>query len=102
MSEYYGAISIASNILSIIGYFPEIYSMVYNVEVKITTKIWVIWIASGGLGVTYGVCINNPYVIISNCISTSMCLIVFIVKKWRKIKEAKIPSEIEVGDSEII
>jgi hypothetical protein len=53
MSDYYGAISIASNVLGIIGYFPEIYSMVYNVEVKITTKIWVIWIVSGGLGVTY-------------------------------------------------
>ena len=95
MSEYYGAISITSNILSIIGYFPEIYSMMYNVEIKITTKIWAIWIASGFLEITYGACIKNPYVIMTSCISTGMCLIVFSVKKWRK---TKIPSEIEVEE----
>lgn len=99
MSEYCGAISIASNILCVIGYFPEIYSMIYNVEVKITTKIWVIWIASGGLGITYGACIDNPYVIMSSCINTWMCLIVFSVKKWRKaIKTSEVEenNELEV------
>ena len=95
MSEYYGAISITSNILSIIGYFPEIYSMMYNVEIKITTKIWGIFIASGILGIAYGVCIDNPYVIMSSCIGTGLNLITFSVKKWRK---SKIPSEIEVEE----
>jgi hypothetical protein len=31
-----------------------------------------------------------------------MCLIVFSVKKWRKIKEANTPNEIKVDDTEII
>lgn len=75
--------------------------MIYDVEVKITTKIWIIWIVSGGLGISYGVCIDNPYVTISNCITTSMCLIVFSVKKWRKAKEVNTPREIE-KDTEII
>jgi hypothetical protein len=92
MSEYYGVISIASNVLGIIGYLPEIYSMIYNVEVKVTTKIWAIWITSGGLGITYGACIDNPYIIMSSCINTGMCLIVFSVKKWRKAKKT---SEVE-------
>lgn len=65
-----GAISIASNVLSIIGYFPEIYSTIYDIEVKNTTTIWVIWGLSGILGTTYGVCIENPYVITSSCIGT--------------------------------
>jgi hypothetical protein len=97
MSEYCGVISIASNVLGIIGYLPEIYSMIYNVEVKVTTKIWAIWIASGGLGITYGVCIDNPYVIMTSCISTGMCLIVFSVKKWRKaIKTSEVEDNIEL------
>ena len=95
MFEYYGLISIASNVLSIIGYFPEIYSMIYNLETKITTKIRAIWIGSNILGVAYGVCIKNPYVIMSSCIFTGMNLIVFNLKKWRK---ANTPSEIEVEE----
>jgi hypothetical protein len=92
MSDYYGALSIASNVLSIVGYFPEIYSMMYNVECQ---NMWAIWIASGGLGITYGACIDNPYVIMTSCISTGMCLIIFSVKKWRKAKNAANLMEIE-------
>ena len=57
--KYYGIISIASNILDIIWYFPEIYSTIYDVEVRITTKIWAIWILSGILGITYGITIEK-------------------------------------------
>jgi hypothetical protein len=89
MSDYYGAISIASNVLGVIGYFPEIYSIIYDLEVKITTKIWIIWIVSGGLGITYGACIHNSFVIISNCITTCMCLIVFSVKNGEKQKRQR-------------
>jgi hypothetical protein len=84
MSEYYGAISIASNVLGIIGYFPEIYATIYDVEVKITTKIWAIWMVSSFLGITYGVCIDNPYIIMSSFVGTGMNLILFSLKKWRK------------------
>jgi len=74
--------------------------MIYNVEVKVTTKIWAIWIASGGLAITYGVCIDNPYVIMSSCISTGMCLIVFSVKKWYKAKtKAKETNTSEVEEN---
>jgi len=83
--NYYGLISIASNILGIIGYFPEIYSTIYDVEVKITTKIWGIWILSGFLGISYGIIIDNPYVIMSSCIGTGLNIILFGIKRWKAI-----------------
>ena len=89
-SDYYYIISVTSNVLGIIGFFPEIYSMIYDVEVKITTKIWAIWIVSSLLGITYGVCIENPYVTMSSCIGTGMNIILFSVKKWKAQKMQKI------------
>ena len=90
MSEkYFGYISIASNILSIIGYFPEIYSTIYDVEVKHSTKTWVIWILSSILGISYGVCIENTYVIMTSCIGTGLNIVVLYLKrcKLRNIEE---------------
>jgi hypothetical protein len=84
-NNYYGLISIISNILGIIGYFPEIYSTIYDIEVKITTKIWAIWVISGLLGISYGVCIENPYVIMSSCIGTGLNIILFSIKQWKAI-----------------
>jgi hypothetical protein len=78
-----GAISIASNVLAIIGYFPEIYSSIYDIEVKNTTTIWVIWGLSGILGTTYGVCIENPYVIMSSCIGTGLNVLLIIIKRCK-------------------
>ena len=83
--NYYGLISVVSNILGIIGYFPEIYSTIYDIEVKITTKIWAIWVLSGLLGITYGVVIENPYVIMSSCIGTGLNIILFGVKRWKAV-----------------
>jgi len=85
-SVYYGIISITSNVLGIIGYLPELYSTLYDVEVKITTKMWIIWIGSGFLGISYGVCIENPYVTMSSSIGTGMNIILFCVKKWKAQK----------------
>lgn len=90
MSEkYFGYISIASNILSIIGYFPEIYSTIYDVDVKHTTNTWVIWILSSILGISYGACIENQFVIMTSCIGTGLNIVVFSLKQWkrRNIKE---------------
>jgi len=83
--NYYGFISVASNALGIIGYFPEIYSTIYDVEVKPTTKIWAIWILSGLLGISYGVCIENPYVIMSSCIGTGLNILLFSIKHWKRM-----------------
>jgi hypothetical protein len=93
--NYYGLISIASNILGIIGYFPEIYSTIYDVEVKITTKIWAIWVISGLLGITYGVVIENKYVIMSSCIGTGLNIILFGVKRWKAVVILRITEPIE-------
>lgn len=81
---YYGIISVFSNALGIIGYFPEIYSIIYDLEVKITTTVWGIWILSGGLGILYGGCIDNPYVIMSSCTGTGLNILVFVLKSMKK------------------
>ena len=76
----YEILSIISNILCIIGYFPEIYSNIYDVEIKVTTKIWLIWILSGFFALTYALYINDTYVIISSTTSFSLNIIVFSLK----------------------
>jgi hypothetical protein len=76
----YEVLSIISNILCIIGYFPEIYSNIYDVEIKVSTKIWLIWILSGFFALTYALCINDTYVIISSATSFSLNIIVFSLK----------------------
>ena len=81
---YYGIFSIIANILGIIGYFPEIYSIIYDVEVKITTKIWCIWILSGVFALTYAISINDAYVIMSSVVGLSFNVIIFSLKT-RKI-----------------
>jgi lipid-A-disaccharide synthase-like uncharacterized protein len=77
---YCGVFSIIANVLGIIGYFPEIYSITYDVEVKITTKIWSIWIISGLFALTYAICINDAYVIMSSVVGLSFNLIIFSLK----------------------
>jgi hypothetical protein len=77
---YCGVFSIIANVLGIIGYFPEIYSIVYDVEVKITTKIWCIWVLSGLFALTYAICINDDYVIMSSVVGLSFNFIIFSLK----------------------
>jgi uncharacterized membrane-anchored protein YitT (DUF2179 family) len=81
---YCGVFSIIANVLGIIGYFPEIYSLIYDVEVKITTKIWCTWILSGLFALTYAICINDAYVIMSSVVGLSFNLIIYSLKT-RKI-----------------
>jgi len=95
MSEYYGILSIASNVFCVLGYLPEIYSMVYDVELKITTSVWAIWIFSGLLSISYGICIGNTYIIISTSITTGMNIVVFGVKEWRKSVDEVVDEVVE-------
>jgi len=93
---YCGVFSIIANVLGIIGYFPEIYSITYDVEVKTTTKIWSIWIVSGLFALTYAVCINDAYVITSSVVGLSFNLIIFSLKTRRLyIISQKADQEIE-------
>jgi hypothetical protein len=102
MSVNYGAISISSNVLAILGYFPEIYSTIYDVEVK-TTFTWIIWGLSGILGISYGVCIENPYVITSSCIGTGLNILLVGVKHWKlgRLEKNESEPEYEIDNPEL-
>jgi hypothetical protein len=78
MYEY---LSIVGNILAVIGYLPEFYSLWSNVEIKITTSIWVIWISSGGFSVAYAVTTGDVFVIVNTSICLGMNILMFVAKK---------------------
>ena len=78
MYEY---LSIISNVLVVLGYLPEFYSLWFDVEIKVTTSIWVIWITSGGFAVAYAITVGDTFVIINSSICLGMNTLMFISKK---------------------
>jgi lipid-A-disaccharide synthase-like uncharacterized protein len=83
----WGILSIIANGFGIIGYLPEIYTIIYNKKISITTHIWAIWVVSGFFALGYAVVINDPYVIMSSCVSLSLNFITLTVKYWRRRHE---------------
>ena len=77
----YEFLSIISNVLVVMGYLPEFYSLLYDVEIKVTTSIWVIWITSGGFAVAYAVTVGDTFVIINTSICLGMNTLMLIAKK---------------------
>jgi hypothetical protein len=77
----YEFLSIISNVLVVMGYLPEFYSLLYDVEIKVTTSIWVIWITSGGFAVAYAVTVGDTFVIINTSICLGMNILMLIAKK---------------------
>jgi lipid-A-disaccharide synthase-like uncharacterized protein len=94
----WGILSIIANGLGIIGYLPEIYTIIYNKKISITTHIWAIWMVSGFFALSYAMVIKDQYIIISSCISVSFNLITFTVKYWRRGHEErmKIMNDIDI------
>jgi len=78
MYEY---LSIISNVLVVLGYLPEFYSLWFDVEIKVTTSIWLIWITSGGFALSYAVTVGDTFVIINTSICLGMNTLMFIAKK---------------------
>ena len=75
MSQPYFYISLASSILVILGYAPEIYSLSYSLFFKTSYNeynsiiIWIIWITSSLLGVAYSYFIGDYFVMASYSIT---------------------------------
>jgi len=69
MSYFY--ISLASSLLAVIGYVPEIVNLSSSIIYKKpynefnSTIIWIIWISSSFLGITYSYFIQDYYVMTS-------------------------------------
>jgi len=86
----WGILSIIANGLGIIGYLPEIYSIIiYNKKISITTHIWAIWVVSGFFALSYAMVIKDPYVIMSSCVGIALNLITLTVKYWRRNHEER-------------
>ena len=85
----WGILSIIANSLGIIGYLPEIYTIIYNKKISITTHIWAIWVVSGFFALTYAIVIKDPYVIMSSCVGLSLNFITLTVKYWRRGHEER-------------
>jgi len=85
---YWGALSIIANLLGVVGYVPEITSIVYNVRVQVTTLIWTIWVFSGLFALAYAIHIAEPYVIMSSVVGLCLNLLTCILKIWRRGYEA--------------
>jgi hypothetical protein len=91
-------LSIIANVLVVIGYFPEFYSLLFDVEIKITTSIWLIWITSGGFSVAYAITNGDTYIIVNSSICLSMNTLMFIAKK---IKYNNLPADKDNKDNVI-
>jgi lipid-A-disaccharide synthase-like uncharacterized protein len=85
----WGILSIIANSLGIIGYLPEIYTIIYNKKISITTHIWAIWVVSGFFALSYAMVIKDPYVIMSSCVGLSLNFITLTVKYWRRGHEER-------------
>ncbi len=98
-------IPIVSYVLTVLGYLPEIYALIYQliykkkVNINVNNSIWVIWITSGILYIIYASITNQVVFIISNMITVLFCLIVFILRKCQPV-ELIDPSKLSEPDIE--
>ena len=84
----YAYLSIISTILIVVGYLPEFYSLWCDVELKVTTSIWVIWIVSGGFGVAYAVTTGDVIIMLNTSLCLGMTVSMLIAKL---VKNAQMP-----------
>lgn len=84
----YQYLSIVSSILVVIGYIPELYNLCnclclnksYN---EYSNKlIWMIWIGASSFGLSYGICINDNYLIINYGVNTLLNSSIFILRMY--------------------
>jgi len=72
--------------LTVIGYMPEIYALLYVIITKKTIKptinnsIWFIWIGAAVTYAVYAWFIGQYVFVVSNGITASLCSIVFILR----------------------
>ncbi len=88
----YQYLSIASSILVVIGYIPELYNLSYSIFFnkpynEYSNKIiWVIWLSASSLGLGYGICVKDNYLIINYGINTLLNSTIFILRNYKNNK----------------
>ena len=94
MIEFAKYISIISTIFCIIGYLPEIYTLsvaiYYEIEQKMKSDIWSIWILSALLSVIYAFIIYDIFIIINTLTILILNIVVYLLKKKYIIQRNKI------------
>ena len=82
----YQYLSIISSILVVIGYVPELYNLCHCLFLnkpynEYSNKlIWMIWIGASSFGLSYGICINDNYLIVNYGINTLLNGSIFILR----------------------
>jgi len=85
----YQYLSIASSILVVIGYIPELYNLSYSIYLnkpysEYSNKIiWLIWIGASSLGFGYGICVKDNYLIINYGINTLLNSTIFLLRNYK-------------------
>lgn len=86
----YQYLSIASSILVVIGYIPELYNLSYSIYLdkpynESSNKIiWLIWIGASSLGCAYGICVKDNYLITNYGINTLLNSSIFLLRNYKK------------------
>lgn len=81
--EYFW-ISICSSLLGIIGYLPEIYSLLFTTSIlKVHNNVQIIWISSNVLGSVYGLMIKNYYITIDHMIISLLNLFIYLARRYK-------------------
>ena len=85
----YQFLSVASSVLVVVGYLPEIYNLSHSIIYKKAYNpysgniIWAIWISASGLGCIYGFCIKDYYLTVNYGINTILNATVFSLKMYK-------------------
>jgi hypothetical protein len=87
-TPYLDLMPLVSYVLSVIGYMPEIYSLLYMICTKKepasrvinSNSIWVIWVASALIYVGYAIFKGEYVFALSNGITASLCSLIFILR----------------------
>lgn len=70
----YEYLSVTSSTLVIIGYIPEIYTIIKKKKSNVSNiPIWVIWLLSNGLGIIYCGLTDNYLIMINYSINFFFC-----------------------------
>lgn len=86
---FYQYLSIISSILSLVGYLPELYNLLYCIFFKkpyneySNKMIWFIWIAASSFGFGYAISIKNEYLIINYGINTLLNTTIFLLRNYK-------------------
>ena len=106
LSSYIDILAIVSFILTIVGYLPEVYTLMYTIiykkklNVNVSNSIWAIWIIAALLYVIYASITKQYVFVISNSITLFFNSLIFILKTIENYKRTILVLPLTITDLE--